>query len=135
MARPFATRAQQRERLRRIAVLIGYGETDRQGKAFIIAFLEGLLKLGWNEGGNVRVDIRWVPAGNADATQQFASELIALKPDLVVAHGTPATAVLQQQTGAIPIVFVAVSDPVGSGFVASFPRPGGNVVRQIICWP
>ena len=81
MAWPIATRAQQSDRLRRIAVLIGYAETDRQGKAFVAAFLEGLLKLGWKEGGNVRVDIRWAPPGNADATQQFARELIALQPD------------------------------------------------------
>ena len=124
---PLAARAQQADRMRRIGVLMGYAESDRQGQAFVAAFRDELQKLGWAEGRNIRIDTRWATPGDAESRQRFAKELVALQPDLILSHGTPATATLLQQTRTIPIVFAAVSDPVGSGFVASFPRPGGNV--------
>jgi putative ABC transport system substrate-binding protein len=123
---PLAARAQQAAGMRRIGVLMAYAESDSEAQAFVAAFREGLQKLGWTEGRNVRIDIRW---GNVDveSMRRFAKELVALQPDLILAHNTPTTAALLQQTRTIPIIFANVSDPVGSGFVASFPRPGGNV--------
>jgi len=124
---PTAARAQQPERMRRIGVLMGYPENDLEGTAFFAAFREGLEKLGWVEDRNTRFDARWATADDAEARQRFAKELVALQPDLILSNNTPTTAALLQQTRAIPIVFATVSDPVGSGFVASFPRPGGSV--------
>ena len=124
---PLAARAQQPERMRRIGVLMGYAESDREGQAFVAAFREELQKLGWTEGRNIRIDTRWATPDDAESRQRFAKELVALQPDLILSHSTPTTAALLQQTRTIPIVFAIVSDPVGSGFVASFPRPGGNV--------
>ena len=124
---PIAARAQPLGGMRLIGVQIGQAESDRQGQAFVAAFRDELRKLGWIEGTNVRIDTRWATAGDAEARQRFAKELVALQPDLLLSHGTPTTATLLQQTRAIPIIFAAVSDPIGSGFVASFPRPGGNV--------
>jgi hypothetical protein len=124
---PLAARAQQpAERTRRIGVLMSLADTDPEAQARVAAFRKGLQTLGWAEGRNVRIDIRWA-ASDAALMQRFAKELIALQPDLILSHNTPTTASLLQQTRTIPIVFVIVSDPVGSGFVASFPRPGGNV--------
>jgi ABC-type uncharacterized transport system substrate-binding protein len=124
---PLAARAQQGERVRRIGVLMGYAESDREAQAWVAAFQEGLQKLGWAEGRNIRINTRWAPPGDAESRQRFAKELVALQPDLILSYNTPTTAALLQQTRTIPIVFVSVSDPVGSGFVASFQRPGGNV--------
>jgi putative ABC transport system substrate-binding protein len=124
---PLAARAQQGERVRRIGVLMGYAENDLEGTAFVAAFREGLEKLGWVEDRNTRLDTRWATADDAEARQRFAKELVALQPDLILSNNTPTTAALLQQTRAIPIVFATVSDPVGSGFVASLARPGGNV--------
>jgi putative ABC transport system substrate-binding protein len=124
---PLAARAQHADRVRGIGVQIGYAESDRQGQAFVAAFRDELQKLGWTEGRNIRIDTRWAAAGDAEARQRAAKELVALQPDLILSHGTPTTATLLQQTRTIPIVFAAVSDPLGSGFVASFPRPGGNL--------
>ncbi len=123
---PFAARAQQTERLRRIGLLMSFAESDPAAQARVAAFREGLLTLGWAEGRNVHIDIRWA-ADDAALMQRFAKELVALQPDLILSHNTPTTATLLQQTRTIPIVFAVVSDPVGSGFVASFSRPGGNV--------
>ena len=127
VAWPFTAPAQPPGRMRPIGVHIGYPESDRQGQAFVAAFRDELRKLGWIEGGNIRIDTRWATVGDAEARQQFAKELVALQPDLLVSHGTPNTATLMQQTRTIPIIFAAVSDPIGSGFVASFPQPEGNV--------
>jgi putative ABC transport system substrate-binding protein len=124
---PLAARAQQPERMRRIGVLMGYAESDSEAQANITAFREGLEKLGWVEDRNVRFDTRWATPEHAEARQRFAKELVALQPDLLLSHTTPTTAALLQQTRTIPIIFANVSDPVGSGFVASFQRPGGNV--------
>ena len=122
---PLAARAQQPERMRRVGALMGFAESDREGQIFIAAFREGLHKLGWTEGRNIRFDTRWA-ALDAESVQRFAKELVALQPDLVLSHVTPTTVALLQQTRTIPIIFVWVSDPVGSGFVASLARPGGN---------
>jgi ABC-type uncharacterized transport system substrate-binding protein len=123
---PFAARAQQPGPMRRIGVLMGRAESDREGQDFVAAFREGLQKLGWTEGRNIRIDTRWAIPGDAESMQRFAKELVALQSDLILSHSTPTTAALLQQTRTIPIVFATVSDAVGSGFVASFPRPGGN---------
>ena len=124
---PLAARAQQPDRMRLIGVLMGYAENAPSGAAFVGAFREELQKLGWTEGRNIRIDTRWTTPADAEARQQFATELVALQPDLILSHATPTTAALLQQTRTIPIVFATVSDPVDSGFVASIPRPGGNV--------
>ena len=121
----FATRAQQAERTRRIGILMGYAQGDREGQAFVASFRDGLQKLGWVESRNIQIDARW-GAGDAEPTEQFAKELVALKPDLILSHSTVTTAAILKQTNTIPVVFANVTDPVGSGFVASFPHPGAN---------
>ena len=120
---PLAANAQQS--VRRIGVLMPYPESDAEAQSWIAAFREDFAKLGWAEARNVRLDIRW--GANAALIQQFARELVGLQPDLILTSGTPATAALLRETRTIPIVFAIVADPIGSGFVASFPRPGGNV--------
>ncbi len=134
VAWPLAARAQQGERMPRMGVLMGYAESDSEGQAFVAAFREGLQKLGWMEGRNVRIDTRW-GALDAESIQRFAQELVALQPDLILSNNTPTTAALLQQTRAIPIIFALVADPVASGFVANFPRPGGNVTGFITMEP
>ena len=124
---PLAAHAQQPGGMRRIGVLMGYAESDREGQAFVAAFREGLQKLGWTEGRNIRIETRWAAPADAESRQRFAKELVALQPDVILAANTPTTAAMLQQTRTIPIIFASVSDPVGSGFVASFPRPGGNI--------
>jgi putative tryptophan/tyrosine transport system substrate-binding protein len=123
---PLVARAQQPERMRRVGVLSGLAENDPEGHARVATFREGLKKLGWTEGRNVDIDIRW-GTPETEAMQRLAKELVALQPDLIVTQNTPGTAAVLQQTRTIPIIFVLVADPVASGFVASFPRPGGNV--------
>ncbi|MFZ1065605.1 MAG: ABC transporter substrate-binding protein, partial [Pseudolabrys sp.] len=110
--------------------LMGYAESDRQGQANVAAFRMGFQKLGWTEGRNVAIEYRWA-AAEADLVQRFAKELVALQPDLILTQNTPITAAVLQQTRTIPIIFANVSDPVGSGFVAGLPRPGGNVTGLI----
>src|SRR5258705_12217984 len=117
---PLAARAQQSERMRQIGVLMGDAESNVEGPAFVAAFREGLLKLGWAEGRNLRSDYRWAPPGDAEAMRRFAKELVALQPNLILCHNTAATAAALEQTRTIPIVFAIVADPVGSGFVASY---------------
>jgi len=132
---PLGARAQQSERMRRIGVLMGaFAESDREGQTFVTAFREGLRKSGWTEGRNIRIDTRWV-AGETEGMQRLAKELVALQPDLIVSANTPTTAALLQQTRTIPIIFVNVADPVGSGFVASLSRPGGNITGFITMEP
>jgi putative ABC transport system substrate-binding protein len=123
---PVVSRAQQPERVRRIGVLMSYAQSDREGQAWIAAFREGLHKVGWVEGRNIQIDIRWA-ADDVELMQQFAKELVAHQPDIILTQNTPSTAATLQQTRSIPIIFGLVSDPVGSGFVESFSRPGGNV--------
>ena len=122
---PLAARAQQSDRSRRVGVLMGFAEDDPEAKARLAAFRQGLEKRGWSEGRNVRIDTRFAPAG-AQA-QVVAKELVALQPDVILAHSTPVTAALQRESRTIPIVFAVVADPIGSGFIASLPRPGGNI--------
>jgi putative tryptophan/tyrosine transport system substrate-binding protein len=123
---PLAARAQQGERMRRIGVLMSFAESDPEAQARVAAFREGLQKLGWTEGRNIRIDTRWATA-NVESIQRFAKELLALQPELVLSATTPTTAALLQQTRTVPIIFAVVSDPVGSGFVESYARPDGNV--------
>jgi len=132
VAWPTAARAQQPERMKRIGVLMGYPESDSEAQTKIAAFQDGLQKLGWTEGRNTRIDTRWATPADAESMERFAKELVALQPDLILSSTTPTTAALLQQTRAIPIVFATVADPVGSGFVASFPRPGGNVTGFVV---
>jgi putative ABC transport system substrate-binding protein len=117
--------AQQPAQIRRIGMLIGYAENDPETQARLSAFRQGLDHLGWTEGRNVRIDYRFAPA-SPDQAQLFAKELVALRPDILVGNSTPATAALLDETHTIPVVFVGVSDPVGSGFVTSIARPGRN---------
>jgi putative tryptophan/tyrosine transport system substrate-binding protein len=124
VAWPLAARAQQAEGIRRIGVLSGTGADDLQGQADLAAFLEGLQKLGWTDGRNVRFDERWA-AGSAADTRKYAVELVALAPD-IMANGSAAMGPLLESTRTVPIVFAIVPDPVGAGFVQSLSRPGGN---------
>ena len=126
VAWPLGARAQQAARVRRIGVLMAFAESDREAQSWVAAFREELRKLGWMEGRNIEIDTRWATA-DVESMQRFAKELVALQPDLILTSSTPATAAMLQQTRTIPIIFVWVADPVGSGFVASLPRPGGNV--------
>jgi putative ABC transport system substrate-binding protein len=131
---PLIAVAQQSDRMRRIGVLMGFAESDPEGQALVAAFREGLEKLGWAENRNVRIDYRWT-ALDKELMQRFAKELVALQPEVILTQSTPATAVLLQQTRTIPIVFGLLADPIGSGFVASFPRPGGNVTGFVTMQP
>jgi putative ABC transport system substrate-binding protein len=124
---PLAARAQQPDTVRRVGVLMGFVENDSQAQADMAAFRDGLQKLGWTEGRNTRIDIRWATPDDTESIRRFAKELVALQPDLIISSTTPITAALQQQTRTIPIIFPALSDPVGSGFAVSFSRPGGNI--------
>jgi ABC-type uncharacterized transport system substrate-binding protein len=123
---PFAARAQQTERVRRIGVLAGLAEDDPDMQAQLAAFRRELDRLGWSQGRNVRIDFRSARA-NVDQMQALAKELIALQPDVILAHTTPVVAALQRETRAVPIVFVYVADPIASRLVASLARPGGNI--------
>ena len=123
---PLVARAQQPERMRRLGVLMGRLEGDAEGQARLAAFWEQFQKLGWMEGRTIWIDIRW-QTPDADSLHRFAKELVARQPDVILSESTPPTAALRQQTRTIPIVFAVVSDPIGSGFVASLARPDGNV--------
>ncbi len=127
---PLAARAQQGNRMRRIGVLIGWGENDPWAKAGLAQFTQGLQELGWADGHNLRMDVRWA-AGDVSRMQAYAKELVGLQPDVILANTTPVTAAFQRETRTIPIVFAAVADPVGDGFVASLPQPGGNITGFI----
>jgi putative tryptophan/tyrosine transport system substrate-binding protein len=124
---PLATRAQQADRVRRIGMLFGLAENDPESPLRLAAFRQTLERLGWKEGVNLRIDYRWGGAGDPDRMRSYAKELIGATPDVVVAESTPATAALQQGTPTTPLIFVHAGNPVGSGFVASFARPGGNL--------
>jgi putative ABC transport system substrate-binding protein len=121
--------------MRRIGVLMPLASDDPVGQARIAALREGLEKLGWTEGRNIRIDTRWTTTGDVESMQRFAKELVALQPDLILTQSTPITAMVLQETRAIPIVFALVADPIGSGFVASFPQPGGNVTGFVTMEP
>jgi putative tryptophan/tyrosine transport system substrate-binding protein len=123
---PHAARAQQPDRIRRIGILMAFAENDPEPKSWLAGFTKALAELGWTDGRNLNMNVRWA-AGSADRMRMFARELVDLQPDLILANSTPVTASLQRETQTTPIVFVAVSDPVGSGFVAGLARPGGNI--------
>jgi putative tryptophan/tyrosine transport system substrate-binding protein len=131
---PLTARAQQPDGMRRIGVLITLAESDTVGQAYVAAFRDGLQKLGWTEGRTFRIDTRRATP-DVESIQRFAKELVALQPDLILTQNTPTTASMLQQTRTIPIIFANVADPVGSGFVASLPRPGGNVTGFITMEP
>jgi putative ABC transport system substrate-binding protein len=126
VALPLAARAQQPERMRRIGVLLPFAADDAEAQTRVGAFLQGLQQLGWTIGGNVRIDTRWA-AGKADDIRRHAAELVALAPDVILAHGGVTVGPLMQATRTVPIVFPVVGDPVAAGFVDSLARPGGNV--------
>jgi putative ABC transport system substrate-binding protein len=123
--RPLAAHAQQK-RVHQIGVLTPFGENDPGSASFLAAFAQALADLGWTEGSNLRMHVRWA-AGSIEQARRYAKELVGLQPDVILVDSTPQTAALQQETFTIPIIFVEVSDPVGSGFVASLSRPGGNI--------
>jgi len=123
---PLAAHAQQPERMRRIGVLMGRSANDPEGQAFVAAFLQGLQELGWSDGRNVTIDMRWFTGNSADF-RKYAAELVALAPDVILAHTSPAVAALGQITRTVPIAFALVADPVGAGYVDSLARPGGNI--------
>ena len=123
---PLAGRAQQRERMRRIGVLMHLAADDPEAQSRLAAFLQGLQETGWAVDRNVTIDVRWA-AADVESMKRFAKELVALQPDLIFTSSTPATGAMVQATHTIPVIFVLVADPVGSGYVASLPRPGGNV--------
>jgi len=132
---PFMARAQQTERMRRIGVLMAHAETDPEYRDYLAAFREGLKRLGWTEGRNIQIDTRWGALDDAEVRLRSANELIALQPDLILTQNTPPTASMLQQTHTIPVIFVIVADPVGSGFVGSLARPGGNATGFTIMEP
>jgi len=123
---PLAARAQQAERVRRIGVLAAYAENDPEAQARVVAFRQALQGLGWTEGRNIAMEYRW-GAGDAGRARTFVAELVSLKPDVILAHGTPALTALYEATRTIPVVFVSVIDPVGAGTVQSLARPGANI--------
>ncbi len=132
---PLTSHAQQPNQVRRIGVLMSYAESDLDAQAWYRAFREGLQKLGWMEGHNTQIDTRWAMPDDAESMRRFAKELVALQPDLLLSSTTPTTSALLQQTRTIPIVFAIVADPIGSGFVANFARPGSNVTGFIFTEP
>jgi len=123
---PLMARAQQTSSIRRVGVLTSLAVADVESQVLIAAFRQELQKLGWSEGGNIRIDDRW-PAGDPDGLRRYATELVSLKADVILGYGTPPVVALQQATQTIPIVFVNANDPVGFGFVKSIARPGGNI--------
>ncbi len=125
VAAPVAARAQQSNGMRRIGVLMSLAADDPESSRRLTAFVQGLQGLGWTDGRNARLDIRW-GAGQADRIRKYAEELVALAPDVIIATASPIVAALQQTSRTVPIVFVHVVDPVGAGYVRSLARPGGN---------
>src|SRR5215813_13067989 len=121
---PLAARAQQGERMRRIGVLEGFAESNREGQERAAAFREGLKQLGWVEGRNIRIDIRWAAPGDAELIRRLARELVALQPDLILSSSTPTTAALLNETRTSPSSSQISLIRWASGFVASYPRPG-----------
>jgi putative ABC transport system substrate-binding protein len=127
---PLAARAQQDARVRRLGVLLGWSERDPEFTAQYAGFVQALAGLGWIEGRNLRIDLRWKNAQFARIAP-LAKELVALQPDVILSSTTPVTTALHRETDTIPIVFAVVSDPVGAGLVNSLSRPGGNVTGFI----
>jgi putative ABC transport system substrate-binding protein len=122
---PLAARAQQSDRMRRVGVLMAYAENNSEGQTFVEAFRQGLQNLGWREGSNIAFDYRWA-SGDVEKMQTLAGELVTAQADAILSHSTTTTAALLKHTSEIPVIFANVTDPVGSGFVASLARPGRN---------
>jgi putative ABC transport system substrate-binding protein len=131
---PLAARAQQGERVRRIGVLAGRDENDPEMKAMLTRLTQQLAELGWIDGRNLRMDIR-TAGDTGDQLRVLTKQLVGLKPEVIVANGEAPTTALQRETRTIPIVFVNVVDPIGRGFVASLPRPGGNLTGFLFTEP
>src|SRR6476646_4158991 len=123
---PLAAGAQQSERMRRIGVLMGVAEDEPEGQARISAFRETLRSLGWIDGRNIRIEVRWA-GGTIEGIRARTAEMVGLTPDVIVGNGTPVVDALHKATRSIPIVFAQSNDPVGLGHVASMARPGGNI--------
>ena len=132
---PLAARAQQADRIGKIGVLMGWPESDPEAQSERAAFVQELQKLGWADGRNLRIDTRWAAPADPESMHRLAKELVALRPDLLLSQSTPATTALLQETRTIPVIFGIVADPIGSGFVASFPRPGGNATGFAVAEP
>jgi ABC-type uncharacterized transport system substrate-binding protein len=128
VAWPLAARAQQSERIRRIGVLFSTREDDPARRAQLTAFVQRLTELGWTDGRNVRLDVRWT-AGSIDAARKYAVELLALTPDVIIPDTSFNVAAVQQATRTVPIVFGGIIDPVGAGLVDSLARPGRQYHR------
>jgi ABC-type uncharacterized transport system substrate-binding protein len=126
VALSFTAGAQQGEQVRRIGVLMGFAETDPTAHSWVKAFRDALAKLGWAEGSNLRLELRWA-AADPDRIRTLAKELVELRPDVIFDQTTPVTSALARETQTIPIVFVYVADPIGSGFAPSLAHPGGNI--------
>jgi putative ABC transport system substrate-binding protein len=123
---PVATRAQQGDRVRRIGVLMGPDENDPVAKTYVSAFTQALAALGWSDGRNARIDLRWA-GGDANRIRALAQDLVGLQPDIILTTATPPAVALQRETRTIPIVFTNLTDPVASGIVARLDRPSGNI--------
>ena len=123
---PVAAQAQQGEQMRRLGVLSNIGESDMEAQSMAAALHRGLRGLGWVNGRNLQVDHRW-GAGNPERIAAFAKELVALKPEVIVAHTTPSVIALHRETNTVPLVFVQVSDPIGTGFITNMAHSGGNI--------
>jgi putative tryptophan/tyrosine transport system substrate-binding protein len=123
---PLAARAQQAAQTRRVGVLMNLAADDAEGLARVTAFAQALQQLGWTDGRNLRIDYRWA-AGDPERFQRYAHELLTLGPDVTLASATPSIVALERASRTVPIVFVAVADPVGAGFAESLARPGGNM--------
>jgi putative tryptophan/tyrosine transport system substrate-binding protein len=126
VAWPLAARGQQSERMRRVGLLVGYSEGDTEGQASVAALRQRLRELGWIEGRNIQIELRWA-AADPDKARNFAKELVGMAPDVIVSSSNLVTEIVQQETHTVPVVFVFVGDPVGSGFVKNVARPGGNL--------
>jgi putative ABC transport system substrate-binding protein len=123
---PLTARAQQPNQMRRLGVLSNIGESDREAQSMVAALHQALRELGWADGRNIRIDHRWA-AGNSALVSDFAKQLVALGPDVLFAHTSVPVIALRKETATIPIVFVQVADPIGSGFVTNLAHPGGNI--------
>jgi ABC-type uncharacterized transport system substrate-binding protein len=123
---PIAARAQQSSAVRRIGVLMDHETTDAQAQSSVAAFVHGLRELGWTEGQNLRIDVRWT-ALDVSLPRIYAAELIGLMPDIILASRASALTAVREATSTIPVVFINVSDPVAQGFVPSMRQPGGNL--------
>src|SRR5262245_23624242 len=128
---PLATRAQQPERVRRIGMLMSGVEADPELQARVTAFRQALDQHGWSEGRNAQIDLRFAGI-RSEQYRALSKEMVALNPDVILGHTTPVVAALQQESRTVPIIFVNVSDPIGSGFVASLARPGGNITGLML---